>query len=173
MMDMGPNGDALEEGVVDGAPQPNKRKDGMGKDVNSVKCVGLCVMCLLCCHEYLLCSAACIHCLSTCVYTASPHAKHNQHGYPPRCPYRRFLNRILGLPVANQNLLYNYFFATLHSEVRAAKAEGRFVDGVTELPGVNASMAACVDMVHLSKHTTSGVFKVFVCVAVCAHHLWV
>ncbi|GAB4817714.1 hypothetical protein N2152v2_004760 [Parachlorella kessleri] len=48
---------------------------------------------------------------------------------------RRFLNRLLGLPVARQNLLFNYFQATLSSEIRAAKAEGKYFEGVSDLPG--------------------------------------
>lgn len=41
---------------------------------------------------------------------------------------RRFLNRLLGLPVARQNLLFAYFEACLHAETRAAKAEGRYFE---------------------------------------------
>lgn len=37
---------------------------------------------------------------------------------------RRFLNRMLCLPVAQQNLLFDYFQATLAAEIRSAKAEG-------------------------------------------------
>lgn len=44
-----------------------------------------------------------------------------------RCS-RRFLNRLLGLPVARQNLLFAYFEACLHAETRAAKAEGRYFE---------------------------------------------
>ena len=51
------------------------------------------------------------------------------------CP-RRFLNRLLSLPCARQNLLFNYFAATLAAEVRAAKAEGRYFEGMSELAGV-------------------------------------
>ena len=51
-----------------------------------------------------------------------------------RC--RRFLNRLLSLPCARQNLLFNYFAATLGAEIRAAKAEGRYFEGMSELAGV-------------------------------------
>jgi C-terminal domain on Strawberry notch homologue len=49
---------------------------------------------------------------------------------------RRFLNRLLSLPCARQNLLFNYFAATLGAEIRAAKAEGRYFEGMSELAGV-------------------------------------
>lgn len=51
------------------------------------------------------------------------------------CAARRFLNRLLGLPVARQNLLFAYFAATLAAEVRAAKAEGRYFEGFSDLGG--------------------------------------
>jgi CRISPR/Cas system-associated protein Csm6 len=50
---------------------------------------------------------------------------------------RRFLNRLLGLPVARQNLLFSYFACTLMAEIRAAKAEGRYFEGVSDLSGSN------------------------------------
>ena len=52
---------------------------------------------------------------------------------------RRFLNRLLGLPVARQNLLFAYFTATLGAEIRAAKAEGRYFEGVSDLGGSHVS----------------------------------
>lgn len=46
---------------------------------------------------------------------------------------RRFLNRLLGLPLGRQNLLFNYFAATLAAEIAAAKSEGRYSEGVSDL----------------------------------------
>ncbi len=37
--------------------------------------------------------------------------------------------------VAKQNLLFSYFAATLGAEIRAAKAEGRYFEGMSELAG--------------------------------------
>jgi len=50
---------------------------------------------------------------------------------------RRFLNRLLGVEVARQNLLFNYFMATLAAEIKAAKEEGRYSEGVSDLPVTN------------------------------------
>lgn len=50
---------------------------------------------------------------------------------------RRFLNRLLSLPVARQNLLFSYFACTITAEIRAAKAEGRYFEGVSDLSGSN------------------------------------
>ena len=50
---------------------------------------------------------------------------------------RRFLNRILGLPVRAQNLLFGYFTETLDKEVSVAKADGRYTEGVADLSGSN------------------------------------
>ena len=50
---------------------------------------------------------------------------------------RRFLNRLLGVEVARQNLLFNYFMATLTAEIKAAKEEGRYSEGVSDLPVTN------------------------------------
>jgi hypothetical protein len=37
--------------------------------------------------------------------------------------------------VGRQNLLFSYFQATLAAEVHAAKAEGKYSEGVSDLPG--------------------------------------
>ena len=54
---------------------------------------------------------------------------------------RRFLNRLLGLPVHRQNLLFNYFCATLQAEVHAAKADGNYSEGVSDLPAASITLA--------------------------------
>lgn len=55
---------------------------------------------------------------------------------------RRFLNRLLGLPVHRQNLLFNYFAAMLAATIRQAKAEGRFSEGMSDLPASQISFAS-------------------------------
>ena len=50
-------------------------------------------------------------------------------------PCRRFLNRLLGVSVARQGLLFAYFAATLTAEIQAAKAEGRYFEGLSDLSG--------------------------------------
>jgi len=47
----------------------------------------------------------------------------------------KFLNRILGLEVKRQNLIFNYFCLCLDALTEAAKREGRFNDGVTDIRG--------------------------------------
>lgn len=53
----------------------------------------------------------------------------------------RFLNRVLGLPIHRQNLLFNYFLAVLSADIRTAKAEGRYSEGMSDLPASNISFA--------------------------------
>lgn len=50
---------------------------------------------------------------------------------------RKFLNRLLGIPVARQALLFNYFLAVLQAEIEFAKEEGRYSEGVGEISGAN------------------------------------
>ena len=57
-------------------------------------------------------------------------------------PCRRFLNRLLGMPVSRQALLFSYFACTLSAEIQSAKAEGRYFEGVSDLSGSNISRAS-------------------------------
>ncbi|XP_057302346.1 uncharacterized protein LOC130636592 isoform X2 [Hydractinia symbiolongicarpus] len=47
----------------------------------------------------------------------------------------KFLNRILGLEVNKQNLIFGYFCKCLDAMTEAAKKEGRYNDGVTDIRG--------------------------------------
>ena len=55
---------------------------------------------------------------------------------------RRFLNRLLGMHVSRQALLFGYFSCTLAAEIQAAKADGRYFEGVSDLSGSNIARAA-------------------------------
>jgi hypothetical protein len=54
---------------------------------------------------------------------------------------RRFLNRLLAVPVHRQRLLFNYFTLMLHAEIKAAKQAGSYTEGVSDLPGQKISRA--------------------------------
>ena len=53
----------------------------------------------------------------------------------------RFLNRVLGLPIHRQNFVFNYFLAVLSADIRTAKAEGRYSEGMSDLPASQISFA--------------------------------
>ncbi|KAF5827529.1 hypothetical protein DUNSADRAFT_488, partial [Dunaliella salina] len=48
----------------------------------------------------------------------------------------RFLNRMLGLPIHDQQLLFEYFASTLQAVVRKAKSEGVYQEGMTVLRNI-------------------------------------
>lgn len=54
----------------------------------------------------------------------------------------RFLNRILGLPVAQQNSLFGYFMEMLEVEVRNAKAAGTYDRGINLIRGRSVTFDA-------------------------------
>lgn len=55
---------------------------------------------------------------------------------------------MLGLPLGRQNLLFNYFAATLAAEIAAAKAEGRYSEGVSDLQVRNVIVQCYVHCVR-------------------------
>ncbi|GAX76479.1 hypothetical protein CEUSTIGMA_g3924.t1, partial [Chlamydomonas eustigma] len=67
---------------------------------------------------------------------------------------RRFLNRILGLPLLEQNLLFSYFSATLTAEIKAAKTEGKYSEGLSDLVGRSVKLVTTQTFWHDS--TNSG-----------------
>ncbi len=64
----------------------------------------------------------------------------------------RFLNRILALPVEEQNALFNYFADLFDQTVRHAKASGTFDEGVTDIQAL-AIRIAKAQLVHLDQVT--------------------
>ncbi|KAK9855114.1 hypothetical protein WJX84_007868 [Apatococcus fuscideae] len=66
---------------------------------------------------------------------------------------RRFLNRLLGLPVSQQNLLFSYFEKTLVAEIQAAKSEGRYFEGVSDLSGSNISERPTPQVLWVDVHS--------------------
>ncbi|CAH3034332.1 unnamed protein product [Porites lobata] len=52
----------------------------------------------------------------------------------------KFLNRILGLSVERQNLLFSYFCECLNAAIETAKREGRYSEGVTDVSGSSITM---------------------------------
>jgi hypothetical protein len=67
---------------------------------------------------------------------------------------RRFLNRLLAMPVALQNLLYRSFAATLAAETRAAQAEGNHSEGVSDLPAADIRLAGAPVALWRPPHST-------------------
>ena len=55
---------------------------------------------------------------------------------------RRFLNRLLGLPLKEQNLLFDIFCATLEAVIGAARKDGKYDEGIADLSGAAVSMEA-------------------------------
>ena len=54
---------------------------------------------------------------------------------------RKFLNRILGLEVVKQNLIFDYFSSCLDATTKAARREGKYNDGVTDICGNSIVMS--------------------------------
>jgi hypothetical protein len=66
---------------------------------------------------------------------------------------KRFLNRLLGLPIAKQSLMFNYFGASLAAAIRSAKAEGRYSEGMSDMPAAHVSQAAAPQTLWTDPHS--------------------
>eukprot|EP00752_Nemacystus_decipiens_P001612 g1572.t1 len=53
----------------------------------------------------------------------------------------RFLNRILGLRIVQQHVLFEYFHSVLEHHVKEAKREGTYEDGIRSLTGASCSVS--------------------------------
>ena len=67
---------------------------------------------------------------------------------------RRFLNRLLIMPVASQSLLFRLFLATFASEVRSAKLEGHYSEGMSDLPGREITPDGPPTILHRARGST-------------------
>jgi len=65
----------------------------------------------------------------------------------------RFLNRILALPVKEQNALFDYFAELFDQTVRYAKATGTFDEGVTDIRALAIQVAKPPIVVHVDRVT--------------------
>src|SRR5882724_10692053 len=65
----------------------------------------------------------------------------------------RFLNRILALPVEEQNALFDYFAELFDQTVRYAKATGTFDEGVTDIRALAIQVAKPPIVVHVDRVT--------------------
>jgi len=64
---------------------------------------------------------------------------------------RRFLNRLLGVPVLRQNILFGLFGDTLHAVINAAKLEGSYTEGVNQLGGQHVALDGKANQVVLTE----------------------
>ena len=53
---------------------------------------------------------------------------------------RRFLNRLLGLPLGVQNALFELYAAALHGVLAAARKDGTYDEGIADLSGAAVSV---------------------------------
>ncbi|CAM9785598.1 unnamed protein product [Phaeothamnion confervicola] len=54
----------------------------------------------------------------------------------------RFLNRLLGIPIAAQNELFQYFIHLHEAHVKQAKRDGRYDDGIRTIQGQSVVVSA-------------------------------
>ncbi|CAG9464449.1 unnamed protein product [Pedinophyceae sp. YPF-701] len=74
-------------------------------------------------------------CLRTHDGSCTVAVKENEKGQ-----VNRFLNRLLGLPEAEQTQLFDFFQQCVEEKVRRAKREGRYDQGITELRGTSVRL---------------------------------
>lgn len=60
----------------------------------------------------------------------------------------RFLNRMLGLPIDEQALLFAYFSSTLDAVITQAKASGAFDDGIVTIKGMTSVTLEHEEVIH-------------------------
>ena len=71
----------------------------------------------------------------------------------------KFLNRILGLSVEKQNLIFSYFFESMKSLIRIAKRDGRYNEGVADVKGNSIKLLAEPVIVFSNAQNSTNVTK--------------
>ena len=69
----------------------------------------------------------------------------------------RFLNRLLGLPFAQQSLMFNFFNHTMNAGIMQAKKEGKYDQGLTKIVG--RSITRKVRSKEISRKTDSHFYR--------------
>ena len=77
-------------------------------------------------------------------------------GIDPEKDTKSFLNRLLGVPVALQNLIFSHFAAELDHQVKLAKENDKYDEGVVDIRGESISVASGFP-VQLATDRVSGV----------------
>ena len=75
---------------------------------------------------------------------------------PDNCTVKSFLNRMLGLTVELQNMIFSHFAAELDEQIKLAKSNDQFDEGVVDIRGEAISLAPGYPEV-LATDTSTGV----------------
>ena len=71
----------------------------------------------------------------------------------------KFLNRILGLAVEKQNLIFSYFYENMKCLIRNAKKDGRYNEGVTDIKANSIQLLSEPTTVFSDSHISSSITK--------------
>jgi hypothetical protein len=78
-----------------------------------------------------------------------------EYGTEIKCDVLKFLGHLLGLPVSKQSALFRDFFTRLESEIAAAKADGRYNEGIVDITGQSIEQGQTPTLLHNgAQHTT-------------------
>ncbi|XP_033638096.1 protein FORGETTER 1-like [Asterias rubens] len=67
----------------------------------------------------------------------------------------KFLNRILGLRVEKQNLIFNYFYECLQAVIATAKKEGKYTEGLVDISASSVEMVCPPKTVFKEANTST------------------
>ncbi|XP_072033726.1 uncharacterized protein [Amphiura filiformis] len=76
----------------------------------------------------------------------------------------KFLNRILGVAVKKQNLIFNYFFESLQATIATAKKEGKYSEGLVDIKASSVEMLGARKQVFLDAKTSTPTYHMSISV---------